>query len=95
MVILHEYRRSSSAYRVRIALALLGIPAQQRPVDLLAGDQTGPENLARNPQGLVPTLEIDGHSLTQSLDDLPRIATIDQRLNNLAAFQDAAPVPPA
>jgi maleylacetoacetate isomerase len=37
------------------------------PVDLIAGAQRGPENLARNPQGLVPTLQIDGLTLTQSL----------------------------
>jgi maleylacetoacetate isomerase len=36
-------------------------------VDLLAGEQAGEENLRRNPQGLVPTLEIDGLRLTQSL----------------------------
>ena len=29
--------------------------------------QRSAENLARNPQGFVPTLEIDGHQLTQSL----------------------------
>lgn len=67
MIVLHDYWRSSSAYRVRIALNLLGLPYESRPVDLLAGDQTGPENLSRNPQGLVPTLEIDGLRLTQSL----------------------------
>ena len=36
-------------------------------VDLLAGDQRGLGNIVRNPQGLVPTLEIDGLVLTQSL----------------------------
>lgn len=65
--ILHDYWRSSAAYRVRIALNLLGIPYCAQVVNLLAGDQRGPENLARNPQGLVPTLDIDGLRLTQSL----------------------------
>ena len=67
MIVLHDYWRSSAAYRVRIALRLLGLPYESRPVDLLEGEQREPENLARNPQGLVPTLEIDGLRLTQSL----------------------------
>ncbi len=37
------------------------------PVDLLQGGQKDEAYRARNPQGLVPLLEIDGHSLTQSL----------------------------
>jgi maleylacetoacetate isomerase len=65
--VLYDYWRSSAAYRVRIALNLLGLPWRSVTVDLLAGEQVGADNLARNPQGLVPTLEIDGHSLTQSL----------------------------
>lgn len=65
--ILYDYYRSSAAYRVRIALNLKGIPYRAVPVNLLAGEQTGAANLARNPQGLVPTLEIDGLALTQSL----------------------------
>lgn len=65
--VLYDYWRSSAAYRVRIALNLLGLPYRAVAVDLLAGAQQGAENLARNPQGLVPTLEIDGLSLTQSL----------------------------
>lgn len=65
--VLYDYWRSSAAYRVRIGLNLLGLNHRAVPVDLLAGEQSGASNLARNPQGLVPTLEIDGQSLTQSL----------------------------
>jgi maleylacetoacetate isomerase len=64
---LFDYWRSGAAYRVRIALNLKGIAYEAVPVDLLAGEQAGAANLARNAQGLVPTLEIDGHVLTQSL----------------------------
>lgn len=65
--VLFDYWRSSASYRVRIALAHLGIGWQAVPVDLLDGSQRGAENLERNPQGLVPTLQIDGTRLTQSL----------------------------
>lgn len=65
--ILYDYWRSSAAYRLRIALGLLDLPFDSETVNLLQGAHRAPENLARNPQGLVPTLEIDGHTLTQSL----------------------------
>lgn len=65
--ILYDYWRSSAAYRVRIALNLLGEPFEAVSVDLLAGAHRGPDNLARNKQGLVPSLEIDGAMLTQSV----------------------------
>lgn len=64
---LYDYWRSSAAYRVRIALNLKGIAYDAIEVDLLTGAHESAENLARNPQGLVPTLEIDGQTLTQSL----------------------------
>ncbi|MEN8841157.1 MAG: maleylacetoacetate isomerase [Octadecabacter sp.] len=65
--ILYDYWRSSASYRVRIALNLLGRPYEAAPVDLLAGTHRGPDYLAMNPQGLLPSLSIDGHLLTQSL----------------------------
>lgn len=65
--ILYDYWRSSAAYRVRIGLGLVGTPWRAIPVDLLSGEHKAAANLARNPQGLVPTLMIDGLTLTQSL----------------------------
>jgi maleylacetoacetate isomerase len=67
MVRLHEYWRSSASYRVRIALGLFEIDHDRVEVNLLAGDQRATANLSVNKQGLVPTLEIDGLVLTQSL----------------------------
>ena len=65
--LLHDYFRSSAAYRVRIALGLKGVEHDSVSVDLRAGDQRSEEYKARNPQGLVPMLEVDGLKLTQSL----------------------------
>lgn len=65
--ILYDYWRSSASYRVRIALGMLAEPYEKVTVDLLKKDHKSPAHLARNPQGLVPALEIDGHMFSQSL----------------------------
>ncbi|MDO8984601.1 maleylacetoacetate isomerase [Cypionkella sp.] len=67
MITLYDYWRSSAAYRVRMALNLLNLRYKSQPVDLVKGEHRGADNVARNPQGLVPTLDIDGLRLTQSL----------------------------
>jgi maleylpyruvate isomerase len=67
---LYGYFRSSAAYRVRIALNLKCIEVEHVPVHLTrdGGEQHKPEYRARNPQSLVPALELDdGTVLTQSL----------------------------
>ncbi|WP_292681323.1 maleylacetoacetate isomerase [Novosphingobium sp.] len=66
-IVLYDYWRSSAAYRVRIALNLKGLAYRSVPIDLACGEQSGADYTARNPQGLIPALEIDGHLLTQSL----------------------------
>lgn len=65
--VLFDYWRSSASYRVRIALNLADIAYQSVAIDLVAGTHRLPEHLARNPQGFVPVLEIDGQRFTQSL----------------------------
>ena len=65
--VLHDYFRSSAAYRVRIALNLKGVEYDHRIVNLAQGDQKSAAFRAHNPQGLIPCLEIDGLFLTQSL----------------------------
>ena len=67
---LHTYWRSSSAYRVRIGLALKDLACEQVPVHLVrdGGEQHAEAYRALNPQSLVPALELDdGTVLTQSL----------------------------
>ena len=68
-MVLHDYWRSSAAYRVRIALNLKGIAWTHRGVSLVrgGGEHLGPAFAAVNPQRLVPALETDGATLTQSL----------------------------
>ncbi|MEO6113373.1 MAG: maleylacetoacetate isomerase [Sphingomicrobium sp.] len=73
--ILYDYFRSSASYRVRIALNLKGVDYEQRIVNLAEGAQKDEAYRAKNPQGFVPMLEIDGHFLTQSL---AIIAYLDQ-----------------
>jgi maleylacetoacetate isomerase len=74
-VVLYDFWRSSASYRVRIALNLAGIAFRSEPIDLTKKAHKTPEHLARNPQGFVPVLEIDGHRLTQSLAILEYLDT--------------------
>lgn len=67
MIKLYDYWRSSASYRVRIALGLAQSTWQTQTVNLLQADNRSDAHLQKNPQGLVPVLEIDGHTLTQSL----------------------------
>ena len=63
---LHGYWRSTTAYRVRIALAVKGVEYAQVTHDLRKGAQRDAGYRALNPQGLVPALETDDGILTQS-----------------------------
>ena len=66
-IVLYDYPKSSASYRVRIALNLADLSYERVTVNLLEREQIWPEHLARNPQGFVPVLDIDGHRFTQSL----------------------------
>jgi maleylacetoacetate isomerase len=65
--LLHDYFRSSAAYRVRIALNLKGVDYDRHAVNLVEGEQQAAGYPMLNPQGFVPCLEIDDLRLTQSL----------------------------
>lgn len=67
-MILHGYFRSTASWRVRIALGLKGLIAEQVSHHLRRGEQRAPDYLALNPQGLTPAFVTDdGAVLTQSL----------------------------
>jgi maleylpyruvate isomerase len=63
---LHEYWRSGTSYRVRIALNLKGLDYQSTGVDLRTGAQRALEFTSLNPQGLVPAMVTPEGVLTQS-----------------------------
>ena len=96
---LYDYHRSSTAYRVRIALNWKGVAYDIVPVSLLTGDQRGEAHRARNPMGAVPVLDVGGGRLiSQSLAILdwldarhpePRLipADPDARADTLARAQ--------
>ncbi|MFV0493132.1 MAG: maleylacetoacetate isomerase [Pseudorhodobacter sp.] len=68
MVKLFSYWRSTTSYRVRIALNLKGLRYEVAPIDLVAGEQHGGDYTALNPVGGVPTLILsDGTALSQSM----------------------------
>ena len=58
MYTLYSMQRSGNSYKVRLALARLGIPYRQIEVDILKGESRTPEFLAKNPNGQVPLLEV-------------------------------------
>jgi maleylacetoacetate isomerase len=64
---LYGYFRSSAAFRVRIALNLKKLDYETVAIHLRRNDQSKPDYLAINPQGLVPALEDGSRSLIQSL----------------------------
>ena len=66
---LYGFWRSLATYRVRVAMALKGVHAEEISIDLLKGKQHTDEYKAVNPQGVVPALILDddGPPLFQSL----------------------------
>jgi len=59
MYTLYSMQRSGNSYKVRLALAQLGIPYRLIEIDILRGESKTPEFLAKNPSGQVPLLEVE------------------------------------
>ena len=66
-MVLNTFFRSSAAWRVRIALHLKGLEYRSVYRNFRENAQRAPDHLALNPQGLVPTLVVEGTALSQSL----------------------------
>ncbi len=58
MYTLYSMQRSGNSYKVRLALARLGIPYRRVEIDILQGESRTPEFIAKNPSGQVPLLEV-------------------------------------
>lgn len=67
MYTLYSMQSSGNSYKVRLALARLGIPYKLVEVDILKGESRTPEFLAKNPTGQIPLLEVaPGRYLAES-----------------------------
>jgi glutathione S-transferase len=64
---LYSMQNSGNCYKLRLAMAQLGIPFQIHDVDILKGESRTPEFLALNPNGKVPALRLEtGELLAES-----------------------------
>lgn len=64
---LHDFYRSSAAYRVRIVMNLKGIRAERSFVNLTRGEQHADDFRALSPSGLMPVFHDDDMTIYQSL----------------------------
>jgi glutathione S-transferase len=60
---LYDFPFSGNGYKVRLALAQLGITVEYETVDLLVGETRSRAFLAKNPMGQIPVLELDDGTL--------------------------------
>src|SRR3954466_3297471 len=67
MLTLYDFRGSGNGYKVRLLLAQLGVAYTLVQRDILKGETRTPEFLAKNPNGRIPTLQLeDGTHLAES-----------------------------
>ena len=67
MLRLYDFLDSGNGYKVRLLLSWLGMPYERVECDILRGETRTPDFLARNPNGRIPTLELeDGTHLAES-----------------------------
>jgi glutathione S-transferase len=86
---LYNSPQSTCSQRVRFVLNAKAQPFDETKLDLLAGDQLKPEYLALNPNGVVPTLDHDGHIVT---DSSVIIEYLDEVIPQTANFTPRDPV---
>jgi maleylpyruvate isomerase len=95
MMRLYDYWRSSSAWRVRIALAYKGIPHERSAVSLIrdGGEQNRPEFRALNPMTQVPVLELDAAEPDMDTE-MGGVRTIAQSIAIIHYLEERFPSPP-
>ena len=100
---LFGYYRSSSAYRVRIALHYKGLEVESLAVNLRSGAQHDKQYRALNPQGLVPLLVLAASESRSSLTPSPLSSEakpnntehrLSQSLAIIEYLEDTHPSPP-
>jgi GST-like protein len=67
MTITFYYAPQSNASRIHASLEELGVAYETVKIDIRAGEQRKPEFLALNPNGMVPTIVLDGTPMFESL----------------------------
>ena len=93
MYTLYSMQRSGNCYKVRLAMAQLGIAHELFEIDILRGESRTPDFLAKNPNGRVPLLEVaPGRYLPESNAILWYIAggtalAPDDRIDRAEAMQ--------
>ena len=60
MLRLYDYLPSGNGYKVRLLLTILGIPFERVELDILQGATRTASFLAKNSNGRIPTVELDG-----------------------------------
>lgn len=87
---LYSYWRSSSAWRVRIGLALKGLACEIVPIHLLrtGGEQFRPDFVALNPLAQVPVLEVPG------VGPAGGVFRLTQSMAILEYLEETHPTPP-
>ena len=67
MLTLYDFMGSGNGYKVRLLLAQLGTPYRLVECDIMKGETRTPEFLKKNPNGRIPTLQLeDGTHLAES-----------------------------
>jgi glutathione S-transferase len=66
MITLYDYLDSGNGYKIRLLLALLEREYRWVELDITTGETRTPEFLAKNPNGRVPALEVEGVCLPES-----------------------------
>ena len=67
MLRLYDYLESGNGYKVRLLLHQLGLPFERVELDIVKGETRTPAFLAKNPNGRIPTLELEDGIPARSL----------------------------